>query len=116
MPSITSQREKGWKYKLAITGSPRAVAQRRSDLCHREVREGVWIVSSVVIPSPPDRLHKQYDEERSECRRTSATPRGPDTRRHVVLVFVDRLDLADARALQYARMLDPTKLRAVHSC
>jgi len=31
-----------------------------------------------------------------------------------VLVFVDRLDLADARALQYARMLDPDELRAVH--
>jgi len=38
----------------------------------------------------------------------------PVLRRHVVLVFVERLDLAAARALRYARMLAPDELRAVH--
>ena len=38
----------------------------------------------------------------------------PILRRHVVLVFVDHLDLATARALQYARTLNPDELRAVH--
>ena len=38
----------------------------------------------------------------------------PVLRRHVVLVFVDRLDLATARAIQYARSLDPDEVRAVH--
>jgi hypothetical protein len=38
----------------------------------------------------------------------------PILRRHVVLVFVDRLDLAAARAIQYARTLTPDELRAVH--
>jgi hypothetical protein len=32
----------------------------------------------------------------------------------VVLVFVDRLDLAAARAIQYSRTLTPDELRAVH--
>ena len=35
-------------------------------------------------------------------------------RRHVVLVFVDKLDMATARAVQYARTLTPDDLRAVH--
>jgi hypothetical protein len=35
-------------------------------------------------------------------------------RRHVVLVIVDDLNLAAARALQYARTLTPDELRAVH--
>jgi hypothetical protein len=38
----------------------------------------------------------------------------PVLRRHVVLVFVDRLDLATARAIQYARSLAPDEVRAVH--
>jgi hypothetical protein len=35
-------------------------------------------------------------------------------RRHVVVVLVDRIDLATARAIQYARTLTPDDLRAVH--
>jgi hypothetical protein len=35
-------------------------------------------------------------------------------RRHVVVVLVDRMDLATARAIQYARTLSPDELRAVH--
>ena len=35
-------------------------------------------------------------------------------RRHVVLVLIDRMDLATARAIQYARTLTPDELRAVH--
>jgi hypothetical protein len=38
----------------------------------------------------------------------------PVLRRHVVVVLVDRLDMATARALQYARTLSPDDLRAVH--
>ena len=38
----------------------------------------------------------------------------PVLRRHVVVVLVDRLDLATARAMQYARTLSPDDLRAVH--
>ena len=34
--------------------------------------------------------------------------------RHAVVVLVDRLDMATARALQYARTLHPDDLRAIH--
>jgi hypothetical protein len=34
--------------------------------------------------------------------------------RHVVLVFIDQIDVAAARAIQYARALTPDELRAVH--
>ena len=80
-------------------------------------REGVWIVVVLFLILVPTliRLHKQYEEESQELEENvSKALVAPILRRHVVLVFVDRLDLADARALQYARMLDPDELRAVH--
>ena len=43
-----------------------------------------------------------------------AAIKAPILRRHVVLVFVDRLDMATARAIQYARSLTPDDLRVVH--
>jgi hypothetical protein len=61
------------------------------------------------------RLNRQYERERVALETdvpTAAT--APILRRHVVLVFVDRLDLAAARAIQYARTLTPDELRAVH--
>ena len=111
-------REKGWKYKLAINGFA-AVLSLSVVLIFVIVkfREGVWIVVVLFIILVPTliRLHKQYDEERSELEENVSNALvAPILRRHVVLVFVDRLDLADARALQYARMLDPDELRAVH--
>ena len=61
------------------------------------------------------RLNRQYERERVALEHdvpTAAT--APILRRHVVMVFVDRLDLAAARAIQYARTLTPDELRAVH--
>ncbi|HEV8065207.1 MAG TPA: OB-fold nucleic acid binding domain-containing protein, partial [Acidimicrobiales bacterium] len=59
--------------------------------------------------------HKQYEEETIELETNAARAAvAPVLRRHVVLVFVERLDLATARALQYARTLAPDELRAVH--
>ena len=61
------------------------------------------------------RLNKQYERERETLEKdVPAAASAPILRRHVVLVFVDRLDLAAARAIQYARTLTPDELRAVH--
>jgi amino acid transporter len=111
-------REKGWKYKLVINGFA-AVLSLSVVLIFVIVkfREGVWIVVVLFVILVPTliRLHKQYDEERKELEENvSKAAIAPILRRHVVLVFVDRLDLADARALQYARTLNPDELRAVH--
>jgi amino acid transporter len=111
-------REKGWRYKLAINGFA-GVLSLSVVLIFVIVkfREGVWIVVVLFVILVPTliRLHKQYEEESKELEENvSKALVAPILRRHVVLVFVDRLDLADARALQYARMLDPDELRAVH--
>src|SRR5580698_9784040 len=60
-------------------------------------------------------MHRQYtrEDEMLETGVVEATE-APVLRRHVVIVLVDRLDVATARALQYARMLAPDDLRAVH--
>ena len=111
-------REKGWRYKLAINGFAGLLALSVVLIfVIVKFREGVWIVVVLFLILVPTliRLHKQYEEESKELEENVGNALvAPILRRHVVLVFVDRLDLADARALQYARMLDPDELRAVH--
>jgi amino acid transporter len=61
------------------------------------------------------RLNRQYERERVALETdVPAAATAPILRRHVVMVLVDRLDLAAARAIQYARTLTPDELRAVH--
>ncbi len=80
-------------------------------------KEGAWVV---VILGPLMyvgllRLHRQYRREDELLR--ASTERVVETtplRRNVVYVLVDRYDLAAARAVQYARSLNPSELRAVH--
>jgi hypothetical protein len=64
------------------------------------------------------RLNQQYRAEARALALVTATQgQGPAMShypRHVVLVFVDRLDLAVLRALRYAGSLHPTEIRAVH--
>jgi amino acid transporter len=83
--------------------------------------EGAWLV---LLLAPLLwllllRLNQQYrDEARSLDLVTNAMGgqgiKTPNYPRHVVLVLVDRLDLAVVRALRYAGSLRPTELRAVH--
>jgi hypothetical protein len=61
------------------------------------------------------RLSRQYEAEALQLDdHVGDAVAAPILRRHVVLVFVDRLDLAAARAIQYARTHMPDELRAVH--
>jgi len=60
-------------------------------------------------------LNKQYQHEEEELESgVSQASEAPAMRRHAVIVMVDRLDLATARALQYAKALVPDEIRAVH--
>jgi amino acid transporter len=75
----------------------------------------------VILPLMPIfvvvllRLNHQYEVEAKLLEAgVPAAATAPILRRHVVLVFVDRLDVASARAIQYARTLTPDELRAVH--
>ncbi len=80
-------------------------------------KEGAWVVVVVgpLLYIGLIRLHHQYEQE-EELLETGAVEasEAPILRRHVVVVLVDRLDMATARALQYARTLTPDDLRAVH--
>ncbi len=80
-------------------------------------KEGAWVVVVVgpLLYVGLIRLHAQYERE-TEALETGAVQasEAPILRRHVVVVMVDRLDMATARAIQYARTLTPDDLRAVH--
>jgi hypothetical protein len=79
--------------------------------------EGAWVV---VVVGPLMyfgliRLHHQYVDEEHQLEEGAAeAAEAPVLNRHVVIVLIDRLDMATARALQYARTLHPDELRAVH--
>jgi amino acid transporter len=79
--------------------------------------EGAWVIFVVgpLLYFGLIRLHHQYDVEFTllETGAVEASE-APILRRHVVVVLVARLDMATARALQYARTLTPDDLRAVH--
>ncbi len=80
-------------------------------------KEGAWVV---VFVGPAMfwgliRLHRQYMAEEVQLEEGAAeAAEAPVLSRHAVVVLVDRLDMATARALQYARTLHPDDLRAVH--
>ncbi len=80
-------------------------------------KEGAWVV---VVVGPLMyyglvRLHHQYvDEDRQLEEGAAEAAEAPVLNRHVVVVLVDHLDMATARALQYARTIHPDELRAVH--
>jgi amino acid transporter len=79
--------------------------------------EGAWIVAVVGPPMWYGliRLHRQYVAEEKQLETGAvAAAEAPVLQRHVVLVLVGQLDMAAARAVQYARTLRPDELRAVH--
>jgi hypothetical protein len=113
-----TQKEPGWRTGLFINGTG-AVLSLVVDaiIAATKFSEGGWviIVAVPILVVLLLRLNRQYVHETAELRQDA--PRAasaPILRHHVVLIFVDNLDLAAARAIQYARSLTPDELRAVH--
>jgi amino acid transporter len=78
---------------------------------------GAWVVVLLVpiMVYGLTRLNKQYESEAEELEHDApAAAQSPILPRHVVMVFIDSLDLASARAIQYARSLTPDEIRVVH--
>ncbi len=79
--------------------------------------EGGWVVI-VAVPILVVillRLNRQYVAEAEELRENAPKAAvAPIRRGHIVLIFVDQLDLAAAQAIRYARSLRPDEMRAVH--
>jgi amino acid transporter len=111
-------REPGWQRKIFINGFAAVLsAIVVAIFAITKFTEGAWLVVVLfpILVFVLIRLHKQYAEESVEL--AANAPRAaiaPVLRRHVVIVLVESLDLAAARALQYARTLSPDELRAVH--
>jgi len=113
-----TRREPGWRRGLFINGMG-AVLSLVVDVIIGVTKfaEGGWVII-VAVPFLVVvllRLNRQYVEEEAELREDAPkAAAAPILGRHVVLVLVDQLDLAAARAIQYARTLTPDELRAVH--
>ena len=111
-------KEPGWRAGLFINGLG-AVMTLVVDIVigWMKFTHGAWVII-VLVPVMVVflvRLSRQYATEAEQLERNiPEAVAAPIMRRHVVLVFVDRLDMAAARAIQYARTLMPDDLRAVH--
>ncbi|MFZ6005687.1 MAG: amino acid permease [Actinomycetota bacterium] len=115
-------KEPGWRRSMVINGVGAALSvgvviivtiTRFGTL----TEPGAWVM---VVAMPLFvlvllRLNRQYRREAELLEHdVPAAATAAILRRHVVLVFVDRLDMASARAIQYARTLTPDEMRAVH--
>ncbi|HEV7758062.1 MAG TPA: APC family permease, partial [Acidimicrobiales bacterium] len=111
-------KEPGWKSGLVINGVG-AVMTLVVDvvIAITKFTHGAWVII-LLVPLMVlflVRLARQYETEDEQLDHdVPDAVAAPILRRHVVLVFVDRLDLAAARAIQYARTLMPDDMRAVH--
>ena len=113
-----TRREPGWQRGMFINGMG-AVLSLVVDviIAVTKFMEGGWvvIVAVPILVLVLLRLNRQYVEETAELREDAPNAAvAPILRRHVVLILVNQLDLAAARAIRYARTLTPDELRAVH--
>ncbi len=79
--------------------------------------QGAWVVVVIgpILVYAFIRLNRQYVAEEAQLEAdVPVACEAPVLRKHKVILFVETLDLATARALQYARTLVPDEIRAVH--
>jgi amino acid transporter len=114
-----SNREPGWQRGAAINATAALVCLLVVLIfAVTEFTKGAWVVV-VVMPVLIYGLMKtnaQYRAEDAVLSEGAALGAmvAPVLRHHTAIVLVDRIDLATARALQYARNLTPDELYAVH--
>ncbi len=111
-------REPGWRKGVAINGFGCFLSfVVAAVIAVTKFADGAWVIL-ITLPVMVVlllRLNRQYTREAHELDSdVPAAIKAPILRRHVVLVFMDRLDMATARAIQYARSLTPDELRVVH--
>ncbi len=110
-------REQGWQLSLLLNGVGALISAAvvLIVLVTRITDAWVMLVIMPLFVLLLLRLNRQYQREAESLEHdVPAAATAPILRRHVVLVFVDRLDMASARAIQYARTLTPDELRVVH--
>ena len=111
-------REEGWRKSIVINGVGCALSFIvLIIIAYSKFFEGAWLIVLIlpILVLVFLQLHRQYEHEDTQLEEdVPLAVSEPILRRHVVLVFVDKLDQATARAIQYARTLTPDELRAVH--
>jgi amino acid transporter len=110
-------REQGWRLSLVLNGIGAVISAAVVVIVFLTRRADAWpmLVVMPLFVVTLLRLNRQYSREAVMLEEdVPAAATAPILRRHVVLVFVDRLDMATARSIQYARTLTPDELRAVH--
>ncbi len=111
-------REKGWKVGAWINGIGAVLSFIVLVIvASMKFREGAWVIMLLVpiMVFGLVRLNKAYEGEHVELQRDAkAAAQAPAMHRHAVVVLVDELDAAAARAVQYARTLGGDDVRAVH--
>ena len=113
------EREAGWRHKAVINGTAAVVSFLVVIIfVITKFAQGAW---AIVILFPLlmwilIRTHRQYTTEAAVLGEgaAEAAVEAKPLPRHVAFVMVDGLDLATARAIQYARTLSVDDLRAVH--
>jgi amino acid transporter len=114
-----THRESHWRKSVAVNGFAAVVCLVVVIVfAVAEFTQGAWVVV-VVMPLlvySLTRTNRQYRVEDVVLEEGVAVEacEAKILRRHVVVILIDRIDLAAARAIQYARTLMPDDLRAVH--
>ena len=112
------EKEQGWRWGLFINGTGAIMtAVITVVIAVFKFTHGAWVIVLFVpiMVMFLVRLAKQYErEDHALVHEVPQAVAAPVRRRLVVMVFVDRLDLAVARAMQFGRTLRPDELRAVH--
>ena len=113
-----THREDHWRRRLAINGTASVLSFIvLVIIAVAKFSEGAWVIL-IILPLGVLvllRLHRQYADEEHQLEEGAAEAAAARVlNRHIVVVLVDRLDMATARALQYARTFNADELRAVH--
>jgi amino acid transporter len=114
-----THREPGWKRSAIVSGIAAVVCLFVVLIfAITEFTRGAWVVV-VVMPLliyGLTRTNAQYRSEDAVLAEGAAAAacEAPVLRRHTAIVLVDRIDMATARAIQYARNLSPDDIYAVH--
>ena len=113
-----TNKERGWRSGLFVNGTGAVMTLVVTVIIAvTKFMHGAWVII-ILVPVMVFglvRLNRQYETEAEELERDAPkAAEAPIRRRHAVIVLVDQLDVAAARAIQLARTMSPDEIRAVH--